>query len=42
MGRQPGLFDREGRLAGLLAKGGGLEWLGAAIGFELLRCRTPA
>ncbi len=37
MGRQPGLFDLEERLAGLSAKGDGLERLSAAIDFELFR-----
>ncbi len=37
MGRQPGLFDLEGRLAGLSAKGDGLERLGAVVDFELFR-----
>jgi transposase, IS5 family len=37
MGRQPGLFDLEERLAGLSAKGDGLERLGAVVDFELFR-----
>jgi transposase, IS5 family len=37
MGRQPGFFDLEERLAGLSAKGDGLERLSAAIDFELFR-----
>src|SRR3712207_2901003 len=37
MGRQPGFFDLEERLAGLSAKGDGLERLGAVIDFELFR-----
>ena len=37
MGRQAGFFDLEERLAGLSAKGDGLERLGAVIDFELFR-----
>jgi hypothetical protein len=37
MGRQPGLFDLEERLAGLSAEGDGLERLGAVVDFELFR-----
>jgi IS5 family transposase len=37
MGRQPGFFDLEERLAGLSAKGDGLERLSAVIDFELFR-----
>ena len=37
MGRQAGFFDLEERLAGLSAKGDGLERLSAAVDFELFR-----
>ena len=37
MGRRPGLFDLEERLAGLSAKGDGLERLSAMVDFELFR-----
>jgi transposase, IS5 family len=37
MGRQPGFFDLEERLAGLSAKGDGLERLSAVVDFELFR-----
>ena len=37
MGSQPGFFDLEQRLAGLSAKGDGLERLSAVIDFELFR-----
>ena len=37
MGRQLGFFDLEERLAGLSAKGDGLERLSAAVDFELFR-----
>jgi hypothetical protein len=37
MGRQPGFFDLEERLAGLSAKGDGLERLRAVVDFELFR-----
>jgi IS5 family transposase len=37
MGRQPSFFDLEERLAGLSAKGDGLERLSAVIDFELFR-----
>ena len=37
MGHQPGFFDLEERLAGLSAKGDGLERLGAVIDFERFR-----
>jgi transposase, IS5 family len=37
MGRQAGFFDLEERLAGLSAKGDGLERLSAVVDFELFR-----
>src|SRR5688572_2396653 len=37
MGSQPGFFDLEQRLAGLSAKGDGLERLSAVVDFELFR-----
>lgn len=37
MGRRPGLFDLEERLAGSSAKGDGLERLSAMVDFELFR-----
>ena len=42
MGRQPGFFDLEERLAGLSAKGDGLERLIAVVDFELFRPELEA